>query len=133
VANSQDKGLSQHPDLLAAVVLHTLVSEARDGMTAAAVALACERDPYTQRDIDEILVALEILLKDGLAEREIAPGRELDSAYEAGTAYEPGAAQPGAAQPGIARKPDTTQVPDIPPQPMYRPTRAAIRASELSF
>ena len=127
MANSQDDGLSQHPDLLAAVVLHTLVSEARDGMTAAAVALACERDPHTQRDVDEIAVALEILLEDGLAEREIAPGREPDAACESG------AAQPDIAQSGIARKPDTAQVPDVSPQPMYRPTRAAIRAHELSF
>jgi hypothetical protein len=91
-------------------------------MTAAAVALACERDPDTQRDIDEIVVALEILLKDGLAERQTAPGRKPDAACES-----------GAAQPETACKPDTTQVPDVPPQQMYRPTRAAIRANELSF
>jgi hypothetical protein len=103
-------------------VLHTLLSEARDGMTAAAVALACERDPDTQRDIDEIMVALEILLKDGLAEREAAPGCKPDAPRES-----------SATQPGTARKPDTTHEPDISPQPMYRPTRAAIRAHELSF
>ncbi|MFZ2113373.1 MAG: hypothetical protein WAU77_06540 [Solirubrobacteraceae bacterium] len=122
MANSQDKSSSQHPDLLAAVVLHTLVSGACDGMTAASVALACERDPSTQREIDEIMVALEILLEDGLAERETAPERKPDATRES-----------GAAQPGTARKPDTTHEPDIPPQPIYRPTRAAIRASELSF
>lgn len=91
-------------------------------MTAASVALACERDPSTQREIDEIMVALEILLEDGLAERETAPERKPDATRES-----------GAAQPGTARKPDTTHEPDIPPQPIYRPTRAAIRASELSF
>jgi hypothetical protein len=122
VANSQDKGSSQHADLLAAVVLHTLVSGARDGMTAASVALACERDPNTQRDIDEIVGALEILLEDGLAVSETAPGRKPDATRES-----------GAAQPGIARKPDTTHEPDIPPLAIYRPTRAAIRAHELSF
>jgi hypothetical protein len=103
-------------------VLHTLLSEARDGMTAAAVALACERDPDTQPDIDEIMLALEILLKDGLAERDAAPGREPDTPRESGPT-----------QPGTAPKPDTTHEPDIPPQPLYRPTRAAIRAHELSF
>ncbi len=91
-------------------------------MTATAVAVACERDPDTQRDIHEIMVALEILLKDGLAERETAPGRKPDAARES-----------GATRPGTARKPATTHEPDIPPQPMYRPTRAAIRAHELSF
>jgi hypothetical protein len=93
VANSQDKGSSQHPDLLAAVVLHTLVSEAHGGMSAAAIAIACDRDPDTESDIEEIVAALEILLEDGLAEREAGP----------------------------------------PPQPLYQPTRAAIRAHELSF
>jgi hypothetical protein len=91
-------------------------------MTATAVALACERDPDTQRDIDEIIVALGILLRDGLAEREIAPAQEPNAARES-----------GAAQPDTARTPDTTHESDIPPQPMYRPTRAAIRAQELNF
>ncbi len=118
MANSQDDGSCQPPDLLAAVVLHTLVSEARDGMTAAAIAVACDRDPDAERDIDEIMAALEILLEDGLAERE-----------QPDAACEPGATQ----ELDTARKPDTTQEPDIPPHPMYRPTRAAIRANELSF
>lgn len=74
-------------------MLHTLVSEARDGMSAAAVAVACQRDPDVPGDIDEIVAALEVLLEDGLAERDAGP----------------------------------------PPQPLYRPTRAAIRAAELSF
>jgi hypothetical protein len=123
VANSQDESLSQHPDLLAAVVLHTLVSEARDGMSAAAIALACERDPEAERDLEEIAAALEILLNDGLAEREGTCPDESEAACKSGIAQ-------GSAP---ARKTDTTQAPDIPPQPMYRPTRAAIRASELSF
>jgi hypothetical protein len=123
VANSQDEGFSQHPDLLAAVVLHTLVSEARDGMTAAAIAAACDRDPDAERDIDEIVAALEILLEDGLAEREAAPRRKPDTACEPDTAQEP----------DTARKPGTPQEPDIPNQPMYRPTHAAIRANQLSF
>jgi hypothetical protein len=123
VANSQEGGISQHPDLLAAVVLHTLVSEARDGMTAAAIAVACERDPDAERDIDEIVAALETLLEDGLAEREAAPRCKPDTACEPDTAQEP----------DTARKPGTPQEPDIPHQPMYRPTHAAIRANQLSF
>jgi hypothetical protein len=123
VANSQDERASQHPDLLAAVVLHTLVSEARDGMSAAAIAVACDRDPDAERDIDEIVAALETLLEDGLAKRETTPRRKPDAACEPGTSQEP----------ATVRKPDTTQEPDIAPQTLYRPTRAAIRANELSF
>lgn len=94
MANSQEASFSQHPeDLLAAVVLHTLLSGAREGMSAFAVAVACERDPDEQCDIDEIEAALAILLEDGLAEREIPTSR----------------------------------------RQLYRPTRAAIRANELSF
>jgi len=75
VANSQEDSFSQHPeDLLAAVVLHTLLSGDREGMS------------------EEIEAALAILLEDGLAERETPPHKAL-----------------------------------------YRATRAAIRANELSF
>jgi hypothetical protein len=88
VANSQDSAPSQHPDLLAAVVLHTLVSEGRDGMTVSHVALACKRDPDDPADRDEIEAALEILLDDCLAQCE---------------------------------------------DELFRPTRAAVRAGELSF
>jgi hypothetical protein len=70
VANSQDSVPSQHPDLLAAVVLYTLVSEGREGLTVARVADACQRDPSDSADIDEIEAALRILLDDELAERE---------------------------------------------------------------
>lgn len=76
------------PDPLAAVVLHVLVSEARNGFTAAQVAKACERDPNDPADLDEIEAALEILLNDGLAQGQ---------------------------------------------GDLYRPTRAAVRANELSF
>ena len=78
----------QHPDLLAAVVLHTLVTKARDGMTVSQVAVACERDPDDPADTDEIEAALEILLDDGLAQCE---------------------------------------------DDLFQPTRAAVRAQELSF
>ncbi len=70
------------------MVLHVLVSEAREGFTAAQVAAACERDPNDPSDLDEIEAALEVLLNDGLAQS----GDDL-----------------------------------------YRPTRAAVRAAELSF
>jgi hypothetical protein len=70
VAKTQQRlGGSPHPDLLAAVVLHTLVSKAREeGMSVSDVARACERDPSDAADMDEIEVALEILLDDGLAQ-----------------------------------------------------------------
>ena len=76
------------PDLLAAVVLHTLLAEGRGGLTSAHIAIACRRDPNKAADAGEIETALKILLDDGLAERTDA---------------------------------------------LYRPTRVAIRADELSF
>jgi hypothetical protein len=89
VAKTQQQAAgAPDPDLLAAVVLHTLVTEGRKGMSVARVAKACERDPSDVADVDEIEAALEILLDDGLAKRE---GEQ------------------------------------------FLPTRAAIRASELSF
>jgi hypothetical protein len=88
VANSQDKPPSQHPDLLAAVVLHTLVTQGCAGLSVAQVASACERDPKDPADIDEIEAALELLLGDTLAQCK---------------------------------------------DDLYRPTRAAARAAELSF
>ncbi len=75
-------------DPLAAVLLHVLVSEARDGLTAFRLAEACERDPRDAADLDEVEAALGVLLNDGLAQSQ---------------------------------------------GDLYKPTRAAIRASELSF
>jgi hypothetical protein len=89
VAKTQEPyGNQPDPDLLAAVVLHTLVTEGREGFTPARVALACERDPNIHADMEETEAALTLLVDDGLAE----------------------------CQDGL-----------------YRPTRAAVRASELSF
>ena len=88
MAKTQDSSGSQHPDLLAAVVLDALVSEGRAGMTVEQVAIACERDPRDPQEALEIEAALEILLDDGLATGENG---------------------------------------------LHRPTRAAIRAAELSF
>jgi len=76
------------PDPLAAVVLHTLVFEAREGFTLAQIAVACQRDPAEPAELDEIQAATQVLLDDGLAENR---------------------------------------------KDLYVPTRAAIRASELSF
>jgi hypothetical protein len=94
VANSQDRPESQHPDLLAGVALHTLVSRGREGMTVADVARACERDPEDMGDAQEVAAAVQILVEDGLAERL------------------------GGRTPG---------------EHLLRPTRAAVRAQELSF
>jgi hypothetical protein len=52
------------------VVLHTLVTEGREGMGLARVAVACERDPSRAAELGEIEAALAILLEDGLARRE---------------------------------------------------------------
>jgi len=88
VAKSQERATPQHPDLLTAVVLHTLVSGGTAGLTTAQIARACERDPDNAAEAREIDTALQILVRDDLALCEA----------------------------------DT-----------YRPTRAAIRAAELSF
>ncbi len=84
------------PDLLAAVVLHVLVTEGRNGISAEAVARACERDPGVETERVEVDRALEILVGDDLASRRMSG--------------------PGAAG-----------------SPLFMPTRAAIRAAELSF
>jgi hypothetical protein len=102
-------------------VLHTLVTEARDGMTAAAVAVACQRDPDKPREIEEIEVALRVLLEDGLAEREGDPRPKTDPWPKLTRETEP------------VRAPDDIHEPRATSLVLYRPTRAAIRASELSF
>jgi len=76
------------PDPLAAVVLHTLMNEGRNGVTIAQIAKACERDPADPADVDEVEAAVKVLLADGLARCR---------------------------------------------EDLYRPTRAALRAAELSF
>jgi hypothetical protein len=88
VAISQDNSTSQHPDALAAVVLHTLVTDGREGVSVAQIALACKRDPSNPAELRETEAALRILLEDDLAKRDNV---------------------------------------------LFWPTRAAIRAAELSF
>jgi hypothetical protein len=91
VAKTQHRAAAgQDLDLLAAVVLHTLVAEGHAGMTLQRVAIACERDPSDPAELSEVERALEVLLDDGLAKRE------------------------GEGE-------------------LLRPTRAAVRAQELSF
>lgn len=84
----QDHSGGSDPDLLAAVVLHTLVVNGREGMSAQTLARECERDPAVPDEQREVDMAIEILLGDGLARRE---------------------------------------------GELFAPTRAAIRANELSF
>lgn len=69
-------------------MLHTLVTDGAQGLSAHDVASACERDPSDRAELREVLAALEILIEDGLARRK---------------------------------------------GELFHPTRAAIRANELSF
>ncbi|HEU0251341.1 MAG TPA: hypothetical protein VFR48_11520 [Solirubrobacteraceae bacterium] len=91
---SRPRDPSPDPDLLAAVVLDTLVrdradsSEKPNGLTLGEIVRACEREPMCACERQEVQAALDILLADELATREAD---------------------------------------------RYRPTRAAIRAAELSF
>lgn len=57
------------PDLLAAVVLDTLVGASPESLSGSEVARACERDPNRGADVREIGVALQTLIADGLAVR----------------------------------------------------------------
>jgi hypothetical protein len=59
----------QHPDLLAAVVLHVLVRAGARGVSVEQTVLACERDPQSQQERREIEAALRGLIADGLAYR----------------------------------------------------------------
>jgi hypothetical protein len=88
VAKTPQPRPSPDPDLLAAVVLQTLVGAGAAGLTLRQVARACERDPDRLPQAREVEVALRILIDDELATRD---------------------------------------------GDLYRATRAAIRAAELSF
>lgn len=81
-------------------MLHTLVAEGRAGMTREQIALACERDPASRRELDETVAALQLLFEDGLATRTE----------------------------GTVRAEETMHDGEV-----FKPTRAAIRAAELSF
>lgn len=58
-----------HPDLLAAVVLHTLVGAGAGGLTLDEIARACERDPERPIEAREVALALDVLRRDELAKR----------------------------------------------------------------
>lgn len=60
---------AQHPDLLAAVVLHTLVKAGPQAVPVKQTILACERDPQSPADRKEVETALRGLIADGLAYR----------------------------------------------------------------
>jgi hypothetical protein len=57
------------PDLLSAVVLHTLVRAGPGGATPAQTIEACERDPARAAERSEVERALAGLICDGLAYR----------------------------------------------------------------
>ncbi len=118
MANSQDSAHSPDLDLLAAVVLHTLVTEGREGITPTRVALACERDPKIDADMAEIEAALKLLLDDGLAEGESEGDGDGDGESE-------GKGKGKGDSEGQRRSGRESN--------LFRPTRAAIRATELSF
>ncbi len=58
-----------HPDLLAAVVLHALLSAHPGTLTLTKTAVAVKRDPASQIDRAAIEAALRGLIADGLAHR----------------------------------------------------------------
>lgn len=60
---------TRHPDLLAAVVLHALVSAGSRTLSLTDTMAACERDEDNSRERGEIEAALEGLIADGLAYR----------------------------------------------------------------
>jgi hypothetical protein len=108
VAKSQEDITEQpqDPDLLAAVVLHVLVTDGPHGVSLEHVARVCERDPEDEAERQEVQTALEILVRDELAICEPdAPDAERSLSSDAGASE----------------------------SPLFRPTRAAVRAAELSF
>jgi hypothetical protein len=108
VAKTQeDIAEPQHPDLLAAVVLHVLVTEGQQGISLERVARECERDPDDAAERREVETALEILVRDELA------------------VPEPGTPDAERSLASLGADPREG--------PRFRPTRAAVRAAELRF
>ncbi len=71
MAQAQDRsGGLGNPDLLAAVVLHTLVSAGARGSSLRQTIVACERDPDSLAERQEVERALRGLIADGLAYRQ---------------------------------------------------------------
>lgn len=73
-ASASPERAPRHPDLLAAVVLHALVSAGERTLSLPQTMAACERDPRNDAERAEIEAALEGLIADGLAYRR-ADGR----------------------------------------------------------
>jgi hypothetical protein len=70
VAQAPEQASShQHPDLLAAVVLHMLVRAGSQAKSIHATILACERNPKDPAERRQIEAALKGLIADGLAYR----------------------------------------------------------------
>lgn len=59
----------QDLDALAAVVVHVLVTQGREGMTTDQVARECERDPSDEPERQEVSLALDVLAGYRLAVR----------------------------------------------------------------
>lgn len=57
-------------ELLAAVVLHVLVSATPNALTLAQIAIECERDPNEPAEREEVEAALNVLVADGLADQK---------------------------------------------------------------
>jgi hypothetical protein len=66
---SEPQTQPRHPDLLAAVVLHTLVRAGPRGLNITSAIEECERDPSSDAERAAIERALEGLSADGLAYR----------------------------------------------------------------
>jgi hypothetical protein len=70
VAQAQDsRSVRPDPDLLAAVVLHTLIRAGPQAVPLPRTIVACERDPSDSTDRVAIEAALQGLIADGLAYR----------------------------------------------------------------
>lgn len=58
---------TEETDLLAAVVIHVLVTEGREGMGTEQVARVCERDPADEAERQKVELALSALVDYDLA------------------------------------------------------------------
>jgi hypothetical protein len=103
------------------VILHVLVTGVGDGMTLDGVAVACERDPNSAHERAEVEAALELLREDGLAEAE--------DTTETGKQHRPDEPRGDRDQDGGSAQDGDGQREGL----RFRATRAAVRASELSF
>jgi hypothetical protein len=66
-ADHHDAG--QAPSLLAAIILHVLLTDPRELLDVEQATSACERDPAVAEDLEQVRDALHGLVRDGLAEQ----------------------------------------------------------------